>query len=116
MDESHLSITELRSGDVRILSLAGRIDGTNAGNFAARLNQVLASGDKSIVLDFASVLYLTSAALRALLAGSDEARRRAARLVLCNLAAHIRELFEVSGLIGKFTVLGSRDDALAHLG
>jgi anti-anti-sigma factor len=115
MPDSALTITESHSGEVCIVSLAGRIDSSNAGDLMARLNGLIASGEKSILVDFADVLYLTSAAFRALLVATDEAERSAARFVLCSLAGQVRELFEMGGLLDAFTVLSSRDEALAQL-
>jgi anti-anti-sigma factor len=67
------------------------------------------------LLDFKEVLYLTSAAFRVLLVATDEAEKIAARVVLCGLVGHVRELFEMGGLLEAFTVHGSREDALARL-
>ncbi|MFZ2065010.1 MAG: STAS domain-containing protein [Xanthobacteraceae bacterium] len=113
---SGLTMTESRSGAVCIVSLTGRIDSSNAADFTTHLNGLISSGEKSILLDFANVLYLTSAAFRALLVATDEAERSTARLALCGLATQVRELFEMGGLLEAFTILGSRDEALARLG
>jgi anti-anti-sigma factor len=116
MADSGLTITESRNGDVCVVLLAGRIDSSNASDFTRRLIGLISSGEKSILLDFANVLYLTSAAFRALLVATDEAERNAARLALCSLASQVRELFEMGGLTDAFTILGSREEALARLG
>jgi anti-anti-sigma factor len=73
------------------------------------------SGEKSILVDLGAVLYLTSAAFRALLMATDEADRNEAKFVLCNVAGQVRELFEMGGLLEAFTIHASRDDALAQL-
>lgn len=112
---SGLTITESHSGRVCVVSLTGRIDSSSASDFSTRLNALISSGEKSILLDFANVLYLTSAAFRALLVATDEAERSAARLTLCSLANQVRELFEMGGLMDAFTVIGSREEALAQL-
>jgi anti-anti-sigma factor len=109
-------MTETRSGNICIVSLAGRIDSTNAGDFTTRLSGLISSGEKSILVDFANVLYLTSAAFRALLVATDEAERSAARFVLCSIAGQVRELFEMGGLLDVFTIHSSREEALAKLG
>ena len=111
-----LTMTESRSGGVCIVSLTGRIDSSNAADFTTHLNRLISSGQKSILLDFANVLYLTSAAFRALLVATDEADRQTARLVLCSLATQVRDLFEMGGLLDVFTILASRDEALARFG
>jgi anti-anti-sigma regulatory factor len=40
----------------------------------------------------------------------------AARFVLCSVLGQVRELFEMGGLLDAFTILGSREEAVAQLG
>jgi stage II sporulation protein AA (anti-sigma F factor antagonist) len=115
MTMTGLTITETRSGNVCIVSLAGRVDSSNAGDLATRIERLISSGEKSILVDLGAVLYLTSAAFRALLVATDEAERNAARLALCSLAGHVRELFELGGLLDAFTIHKSREEAVANL-
>lgn len=110
-----LSIAESHSGPVCVVALNGRIDSTNAEELMTRLNTLLSSGEKAVLVDFAQVMYLTSAAFRALLVATDEAERNAARFVLCGVLGQVRELFEMGGLLDAFTIHGSREEALARL-
>jgi anti-anti-sigma regulatory factor len=95
MNSSALNIGQTRAGNVCIVTLSGRIDSTNA-------NDVMTD--------------LTSAAFRALLVATDEAERQAARFALCSLAGHVRELFEMGGLLEVFAIHNSREEALKQLG
>ena len=115
MNNSALTISQSRSGDVCVVILSGRIDSTNANDLMSKLNALISSGEKSIVVDFTSVLYLTSAAFRALLVATDEAERNAAKFVLCSLGDRVRELFEMGGLLDVFTVHPSSAEAVAKL-
>ncbi len=116
MANSPLRIGHSHSGQVCIVSLDGRIDSTNSSEVLTQLNDLLASGEKHILVDFSAVLYLTSAAFRVLLVATDEAQRRAASIALCSLAERVRELFEMGGLLEAFTIHGSREEALAQFG
>jgi anti-anti-sigma factor len=111
-----LSIDQMRAGNVCIVTLSGRIDSANASDVMAELTSLISSGEKSILVDLRDVLYLTSAAFRALLVATNEAARQAANFALCNLAGHVRELFEMSGLLEVFTIHNSREEALKQLG
>jgi anti-anti-sigma factor len=116
MNKVSLVINELRSGKACILALNGRIDSTNAEQLIGRVNSLLETGEKSLVVDFKEVLYLTSAAFRVLLVATQEAERSAASFVLCSVIGQVRELFEMGGLLDSFTIHASRDDALAQVG
>src|SRR2546421_3334533 len=115
MNANAMTIAETRSGDVCVVSLAGRIDSTNAGELIKRFSKLISSGEKSILVDLGAVLYLTSAAFRALLVATDQAEINKAKFVLCNVVGQVRELFEMGGLLEAFTILPSRDAALAQL-
>jgi anti-anti-sigma factor len=115
MNKTALRMEDSHAGPICILAIGGRIDSANAADLLDRLNGLLSSGEKTILLDFKEVLYLTSAAFRVLLVATDEAERNAARVALCGLAGQVRELFEMGGLLEAFTVHGSREDALARL-
>jgi anti-anti-sigma factor len=115
MNKTALRMEDSHTGPVCVLSIGGRIDSGNAEHLLNRLNGLLSSGEKTILLDLKEVLYLTSAAFRVLLVATDEAERNSARVVLCGLAGQVRELFEMGGLLDAFTVHGSREDALAKL-
>src|ERR1043165_9478253 len=93
-----LEISETRLDRVCIVSLVGRIDSSNAERLMNRLTELIASGEKAILVDLKGVLYLTSAAFRALLVATDEAERNATQLALCSVLGYVRELFEMGGL------------------
>src|SRR5882724_6906225 len=116
MNANTLTFAESRSGNVCVVSLGGRIDNTNASELTTRLSRLISSGERSILVDLGAVLYLTSAAFRALLLATDEAEHRAANFALCNVAGHVRELFEMGGLLDVFAIHGSREEALKQLG
>lgn len=116
MNTSALNIGQSRAGTVCVVSLSGRIDSTNANDVMNELTRLISSGEKSILVDLGEVLYLTSAAFRALLVATDEAERQAATFALCSLASHVRELFEMGGLLEVFSIHNSREEALKQLG
>jgi len=72
MNSSALNIGQSHDGGVCVVTLSGRIDSTNANDLMGQLTKLISSGEKSIVVDFGAVLYLTSAAFRALLVATDE--------------------------------------------
>jgi len=115
MNSNALTIGQTRDANVFVVTLSGRIDSTNANDLMRELKAVISSGEKAIVVDFNSVLYLTSAAFRVLLMATDEAERNAAKFVLCSLGAHVRELFEMGGLLEVFTIHSSRAEAVTRL-
>ena len=106
-------INDSRTGPVCVVEVAGRIDSTNAEQLMTRLNDLLSSGGNAVLVDLSRVIYLTSAAFRALLVASQEAERMDVRFELCCVAGQVRELFDMGGLLDAFTIHGSREEGLA---
>jgi anti-anti-sigma factor len=110
-----LLIDEFRHGRVCVMALSGRIDSTNAEALMTRLKGVLSDAEQPVLVDLARVIYLTSAAFRALLVATHEAERRDVPFALCGASAQVRELFEMGGLLDAFTIYASREDAIGKL-
>jgi anti-anti-sigma factor len=110
-----LSIAESRTGDICVLSVTGRIDSSNAAAFMSRLGGLISSGVKTVLIDLASVVYLTSAAFRALLVANRDIGAKNGRLALCGVVGQVRELFEIGGLLDVFAIYPSREEALTKL-
>jgi anti-anti-sigma factor len=115
MPNTGLNITQHHSGKVCIVALNGRVDSTTASQLQAKLRALIDADEKAILLDLADASYLTSAAFRVLLVGARHAAAASARFALCNVTGHVRDLFELGGLIESFTILGQRDEAVAKL-
>ena len=81
----------------------------------ARLGGLISSGVSTILVDLASVMYLTSAAFRALLVANRDIGAKNGRLALCGVMGQVRELFEMGGLLNVFTIYPSREEALSKL-
>lgn len=114
MSGNSMEISELKSGEICVLAVAGRIDSSNADQLTAHAAKLFAQGERHLVIDLEQVLYLTSAAFRVLLVASDQAERSACRFALCSVVGQVRDLFEMGGLLDVFTIHATRADALAH--
>lgn len=110
-----LSMTQSQHGEICILSVTGRIDSSNAATFMSRLGALISSGVKVILIDLGSVIYLTSAAFRALLVANRDIAANNGRLALCGVMGQVRDLFEIGGLLDIFTIFPSREEAFSKL-
>jgi anti-anti-sigma factor len=115
MSNGGLSLTESKHGDICVLTVAGRIDSSNAAAFMSRLGDLISSGVAKILIDLGSVMYLTSAAFRALLVANRDIAAKNGKLGLCALNGQVRELFEIGGLLELFSIYPSREDAFSKL-
>ena len=94
--EKNLNGTELT------IAITGRLDTTTAPQLEAEFKQSI-TGVEKLVLDFASLEYLSSAGLRVLLA-AQKAMNKQGEMIIRNVNETINEIFEVTGFIDILTV------------
>ncbi len=111
-----MEIFEATDGAVMILQVGGRVNSTNAPLLSARLERIIAAGQRGLVVDLSRLDHITSAGLRSLLLADQMAADRQGRLVLCGLTGLTLELFEIGGFLEMFDVAASRDEATRRAG
>ena len=94
--EKNLNGTELT------VAITGRLDTTTAPQLEAELRQNI-TGVEKLVLDFATLEYLSSAGLRVLLA-AQKVMNKQGEMVIKNVNETINEIFEVTGFIDILTI------------
>jgi anti-anti-sigma factor len=110
-----MDIHEQRQGNVIVLRLAGRLDSLSCREFEGRLLSALHESG-AVVVDCATMEYISSAGLRVLLAAAKQARTTNGRLVLAALRDNPREVFDISGFSAIFAIHPTIEAAIASLG
>ena len=108
-----------RESGVLVLSVVGRIDGTNSRAFQDDLRDRIQPGDTSMVVDLSRTDYVSSAGLRILLLQARATGRGGGRMVLCQPNSIVMEVLEMSGFdkaIGIYPDAASAASALAGKG
>lgn len=91
--------------------VAGHLNATTAPAAEATLAGTIDAGASHLILNMAGVDYISSAGLRVLVTIFKKLSRQNGKLVLCELQPHVRELFEISGLLTMFAVAGTEVEA-----
>lgn len=100
----------------QLVNLRGRIDSATATAFEQAVLDLFSAPGRRAVLDFAGVDYISSAGLRVVLMVAKRAKQGQGRLLLCGLAPHVREVFEISGFLKIIDTVDERAAALRQLG
>jgi anti-sigma B factor antagonist len=101
--------------DVTAVAMKGRVDSTNAEGFRDGLDGLIRAGASRLLIDMKDVVYISSAGFRALLLAGRAIDQASGQLVLCGIEGELKRLFDLAAFTELFTILPSRDDALAHL-
>lgn len=107
-----MEITEQKKGSVVVLALAGRLDAGTAGKLEEKLVGLIDAGNRSFVLDFMHLDYISSAGLRVLLMTAKKLKGLTGRIVLASLKNHIREVFDIAGFSAIFPIYDQQDAAV----
>lgn len=109
---SSLQLETGAEGAVQILELKGRLDNATAAEFDAK---VAALAGNRVVLDLATLDYISSAGLRCVLGALKRLTAAGGALALAAPAPSVVEVFEISGFVTLVKIFPSRADAVAAL-
>jgi anti-sigma B factor antagonist len=95
----------------------GRLDFGAASAFQLHIERVLTTGPGqcAVIIDCASLEYVSSAGLRVFLIAARAAQSAGIPFGLCALQPAVREVFELSGFSRIITVHADRHTALAQV-
>lgn len=96
-----------------VIAVRGEIHVTTAPEFSRRLNEAIARGKTSVVLDLSAVEFIDSTGLSVLLNGLRRVTRAQGRLALVCANPTVLRLFEITKLDTTFDIRTSRDEAVA---
>lgn len=103
-------------GDVNVVTLPVRVDTTTASDVEAVFGGLLEAGPARLVVDFSGTEYVSSAGLRVFLSVLKRIGKSGGAMVLCGMQPFVADVFEVSGFSGLFSIVATRDEALAACG
>ena len=108
-----MEIEEERIGSLSVVTPIGRVDGLVAPDLEERISARVESGDHRMLLDCSRMSYISSAGLRAVLAGARECQQAGGKLTLCALQPACKTVFEISGFLAIIDYHDTRDAAVA---
>jgi len=108
-----MKINEKREGDVLVLSIDGRLDHEGSRIFDAHVTQLLAAGEKKLVVDFQGVDFLASMGIRALIKPYQALAPQGGKLVVANVCDSVRTVFQLAGIDKAIPIYDSVAAAIA---
>jgi len=109
-----MDIKERVVGGVSVLDLSGKIVlGEGDGQIRDRIKDLLADGQRKILLNLGEVNYIDSAGLGALISSYTTTKRQGGHLKLVSLTKRIQDLLAITKLITVFDTYDNEAEALA---
>lgn len=110
-----MNIQTKKNKDALVVTVTGRMDAATSPEFEKGFAELLAKGDKSIIVDLAGLEYVSSAGLRAILTSAKRVNAAKGKLAFVGVKGQIQEVLKISGFLSILTVYATESEALAHL-
>ncbi|THF76864.1 STAS domain-containing protein [Cohnella fermenti] len=110
-----MDVTIEKQGEVRIIRIGGRLDGTTMQQLEAQFLELAGSGCSRFVFDLTELDYISSAGLRVMLLAVKKTKAAGGRLALYGLNDNVSEIFRISGFSTIFSLFGTSAEALAFV-
>jgi len=101
-----------KEGKATVVQLQGKVDATSAPSVEQALVGAIEQGEKKLVIDCASLDFISSAGLRSLLLAVKKMKAAGGQIALAALQPHVKEVFDISGFSSLFVIHGSKADAI----
>jgi anti-sigma B factor antagonist len=109
-----MKISNRQIGDVTILDVSGRVVAGEAAMLRESIRDLLADGEKDIVLNLAEAPYMDSAGIGELVSALVAVRRESGSLALMNLSRRVHDVLGIVKLLTVFQIFRSEAEALAN--
>ena len=110
-----MELTEESRAGVTVVTARGRLDGASSGMFAERLGQLVSGAQPRLVVDFASVDFVSSAGLRAVLTVMKKVKAANGAFALCAVQDPVREVLDITGFTTMIAIHPELSAALAAM-
>ncbi len=108
-----MNVTQESVGNVLVVGPVGKLDSNSAKDLESVLLKAMDGGAHRILLDFSSLVYISSSGLRVILATAKRLKKGEGRVALCRLNDNIQHVFAMSGFDTILDIEGSREAALS---
>jgi anti-anti-sigma factor len=99
------------AGQVVVL-VSGRMDAETAPDFEQKCRACIAEGLTGLVVDLGELTYISSMGLRSFISVTKLLQDKGGALRICRLKGLVKQVFEITGLLGMFRVYESVEAAL----
>lgn len=111
-----MKIQAVNQGDVQVIELEGELDFHSSPELRSKLGELTAKQTPKILIDLKKIDYMDSSGIATFVEAFQKTKRYNGRLILADLTATVRGVFEIAKLENIFEITGSVDEALGRLG
>ena len=110
MSDLNISVESFKRVD--LVTVAGRVDSSNASQLDERLKELMDNGRHKLVLELSGVNYMSSAGLRAMVGAVRECKKHRGDVRLANVSERVAEVLKLAGLNAIFQTYEDKTSAV----
>lgn len=104
------------SANIKIIPLIGILDGTKTQDLRDRVDQGIAQGAETILIDLKEVTFMDSSGLGALVTALKAARSAGRKLCVCSVNEQVKILFELTSMDRVFLIFRDQAEFIGKMG
>jgi anti-sigma B factor antagonist len=104
------------SANIKIIPLIGILDGTKTQELRDRVDQGIAQGAETILIDLKEVTFMDSSGLGALVTALKAARSAGRKLCVCSVNEQVKILFELTSMDRVFLIFRDQAEFISKMG
>lgn len=108
-----IEFRDYKIAEHKILEVEGRIDGVTSSEMSNKLAEIIASGERIIVMDCGRVNFVSSAGLRVLLVSQQKLAGAGGMMIMYRMNDSIRNIFKMSGFDRVFKIVATESELLS---
>jgi anti-sigma B factor antagonist len=109
-----LRLEKSKENEIEILSLYGEVDASNSVILDEAIQEVVAGGSKSLLVDGENLEYISSAGLGVFMSYLEDFQEQGITMKICSLVPRVFEVFRILGLDQLIPIYPDRAAALAE--
>jgi len=111
-----MKINMTNQGDINVLALSGELDYHSSPELREKLSELTAKQAPKILVNLSGIDYMDSSGIATFVEAFQKTKRYQGRLILAELTATVRGVFEIAKLDSIFEISPTVVEAMALLG
>ena len=107
-----LTITTESFRRATLVTVSGRVDSNSSPELDQKLKDELNNGNNNLIINLASVDYMSSAGLRAIVSALRNSKKNGGNLILSAPSARVREVLDLAGMESLFDIKSHDTEAI----
>ena len=106
-----MNLTSNKENGYYIIGIEGDLDASSSINLDKAISDAVNNGENKIIIDCTSLQYISSAGLGVFMSYLQDFENKNISMVLFNLSAKVKGVFQILGLDQLINIVNSKDEA-----